>query len=542
MLKGARRTVKRAAGLTHLAITLAVVMLSLSCGGGGSSTNSGGGGGQTPSSLAISTAALPSGMQTVAYHQTIQATGGDAPFVWTVSSGALPHGVSLSTSSTNTVVIAGTPDTVQSASFSVQVKDATGHSATQQYIVAISKLVTAQFVQVQGQAPTDIIELQGLSAGPFNPVSWQRNTLNWIPDVRLPMLAPLSGQWQNIYAPWALQQSTGWRMFYGGWDGTATSNDRIYSVNTSDFLSFNNRTLVIDHGIFLHVNNGNVTQLSDGSMYMVGTTGIDNVIPGVANSKVAYFSSPDGNIWNGTPEPYSARLSDLITAIANDPNYPGWDFNGGNVLLRDGKAWVLYYSVGLYGGIDQVYRATSSSLPAFTKTGIAINTPHYANDVKKFTAGGKTWYLMALYVERVTTDPTPPVFTFSLSNDGITFGREKTLFAGAFGADKFIQTPSFVTKDNSVLGVLYGANPSDLLAATSQIFARWLQKKVVIADIDGAQVAIQGAYGPDRQWIPAPSSGSLTGNVTVYAEDGITPLGTGTLNLTSGQSYAVVLN
>jgi hypothetical protein len=196
---------------------------------------------------------------------------------------------------------------------------------------------------VPGQVPAGLAEIQGVSAGPFNPNYWQANTLNWVPDVRMPMFAALNtGPWQNIYAPWALEQSTGWRMFYGGWDGTATSNDRIYSVITSDFLSFNNRTLVIDHGDFLHVNNANASELPDGSIHMVCTTGIDNVIPGVGNSKVAYFSSPDGITWNGTPEPYSAQISDLITAIGNDPNYPGWDFNGGNVLLRDGNIWVLY--------------------------------------------------------------------------------------------------------------------------------------------------------------------------------------------------------
>jgi hypothetical protein len=198
--------------------------------------------------------------------------------------------------------------------------------------------------------------------------------------------------------------------------------------------------------------------------------------------------------------------------------------------------------VGIYGGIDKVFRATSSSLPTFTNTGVALSTPHYANDVKKFTVAGKSWYLLTLYVERVVSNPTPPVFTFSLSNDGIAFGPEQNLFAGASAADKFIQTPSFVTRGNSVLGVLYGANPTDLLAATSQIFARWLQKKMVITDSTGAQVSIQGAYGPDRQRIQTPSSGSLTGSIAVYAEDGITPLGRGTVDLGGAQSYTLVLN
>jgi len=211
-------------------------------------------------------------MATFAYNQTIQASGGVAPFVWTISSGSLPHGVTLAASTTNTVTIAGVPDTVENAVFSIQVKDAKNGSANQSYSVNISKLVSAQMQQVSGQAPAGVIEIQGLSAGPFNPESWQRNTLNWVPDVRIPMLAAqTTGPNQNIYAPWPLEQPNGWRLFYGGWDGTDDFNDRVYSATTPDFLSFVNRTLVIDHGAFQHVNNESVQQLPDGSMHMIST-------------------------------------------------------------------------------------------------------------------------------------------------------------------------------------------------------------------------------------------------------------------------------
>ena len=487
--------------------------------------------------ISIASSPLPNGMLTFAYSQKIQASGGVAPLTWRISSGSLPQGLSLASSSTNTATISGMPNAAQSATFSVEVTDSKSQTASQSYTITINNLGTAQLLP-QGQAPAGIIEIQGLSAGPFNPASWQRNTLNWVPDVRIPMLAPLTtGPWQNIYSPWALEQPNGWRMFYGGWDGTSTPNDRVYSVTTSDFLSFQNRILVIDNGDFQHVNNVNVTQLTDGSMHMICTVLVD---PN-SNDKPAYFSSPDGIRWNGTPEPYSAKLSDVVS-VANDPNYAGWDFNGGNVLLWDQNAWTFYYSVGIYGGIDQVYRATATAAPAFQKTGVALNTPHYSNDVKKFTVGGQSWYLMALYVERVAPDPTPPAFTFALSNDGNRFGSEQTLFSAASANDTFLMTPSFVTQGNNILGVLYGANPTDLGAATSQIFARWLQAKPVVTDGSGTIIASQGAFGPDRQWLQAPASGSLTGNIAVYAEDGITPLGRGSINLRGGRSYALVLN
>ena len=146
-------------------------------------------------------------------------------------------------------------------------------------------------------------------------------------------------------------------------------------------------------------------------------------------------------------------------------------------LLSEKTAWTLYYSVGIYGGIGQVYRATSIAPPVFQRTGVALNTLHYANDVKTFRRGGKTWYLMALYIERVATDSRPHHSPTALSNDGVQFGPEQALFGGAYPQDQFLVTPAFVTSGNSILGVLYGANPTDLLSATDQIFARWLQKK-----------------------------------------------------------------
>jgi hypothetical protein len=521
--------ISRRLKLIFLAGTLAI--LESRCGSGASTPPP-----PPPPNISIITASLPDGMVTFDYSQTIRANGGVAPFVWKVSSGTLPRDLSLGASSTGSVIISGMAGTAQTATFTIEVTDAKSQSASQAYTLNIKNLVSAQLQEVQGQVPGGTIEIQGLSAGSFNPSEWQQNTLNWVPDVRVPMLAPQPGPFQNIYAPWPLEQPNGWRLFYGGWDGADTSNDRVYSVTTSDFLTFNNRVLVIDHGEFLHVNNENVTQLPDGSMHMICTTAVNQS----SNDKPAYFSSPDGMTWNGTPEPYPAQFSDVVS-IPNDPNYLGWDFNGGNVLLWDGSTWTLYYSVGIYGGIEQVYRAASAAPPVFQRTGVALNTPHYANDIKKFTAGRKTWYLMVLYVEWVT-HIAPPSFSYSLSNDGVSFGQEQTLFGGAFPLDQYPITPAFLTKGDQILGVVYGAVPNTTDFPDAQIFARWLQKKPIITDFAGVQYSPQGGYGPDRQWFQAPQSGSITGTLSVYAEDGVSPLASGSVNVNAGKAYQLVLS
>jgi hypothetical protein len=80
-----------------------------------------GGGGNTPpvTPLSITTTTLPSGQTAVAYSTTLAATGGTAPYSWSVKTGTLPAGLKLSAAG----VIAGTPTTAGSTSVTVQVSD-----------------------------------------------------------------------------------------------------------------------------------------------------------------------------------------------------------------------------------------------------------------------------------------------------------------------------------------------------------------------------------------------------------------------------------
>jgi hypothetical protein len=386
---------------------------------------------------------------------------------------------------------------------------------------------TAVLQDTPGQANAETIEIQGLSAGDFNPVDWQNDTLNWVPDVREPMFVALdTSPYQNIYAPWPLEQSNGWRLFYGGWDGSDTPNDRVYSTTTSDFLSFANRMLVIDHGAFQHVNNVNVQQLPDGSMHMICTGG---TIDGL--SFPTYFSSPDGFTWNGSPEPYQAQLSDIVD-IQGYSNYQYGGFNGGNVLFWD-NSWILYFFDNNATN-SYVFRATGLSPKTVQFQGEVLATGRDPNAVVKFTVGG-TWYLMGL---------NTPGLTYSLSEDGITFGSEQTLFRSLGSFDTFIDSVSFVTHGTQLLGVLYAANAAPEQgppAASNQIYARWLQKQIVITDSSGVQYFSQGSYGPDRQWLQVPASSTLEGTVVVYAEDGRTLLGSSLVSLAAGKSYRLSL-
>lgn len=82
--------------------------------------------------VAITTTTLPDGTVGVAYSQTLEATGGTAPYTWAVFSGSLPDGLTLSTAG----VLSGTPTTVEVETFTVRVTDDV--SSTDDQILALT--------------------------------------------------------------------------------------------------------------------------------------------------------------------------------------------------------------------------------------------------------------------------------------------------------------------------------------------------------------------------------------------------------------------
>jgi hypothetical protein len=83
--------------------------------------------------LVISPSSLINGVSGTPYTQTFSATGGFPAYTFSLAAGSLPPGLTLAGG-----VLSGTPTTVGTFNFTIQVTDSASNSATQAFQVTIS--------------------------------------------------------------------------------------------------------------------------------------------------------------------------------------------------------------------------------------------------------------------------------------------------------------------------------------------------------------------------------------------------------------------
>jgi hypothetical protein len=88
-----------------------------------------------PAALAITASSLPAGSVGTAYLQALQASGGTAPYSWSIASGSLPAGLALAAA---TGTISGTPTAIGTSDFTVAVTDNANHTQSVATSIAVA--------------------------------------------------------------------------------------------------------------------------------------------------------------------------------------------------------------------------------------------------------------------------------------------------------------------------------------------------------------------------------------------------------------------
>ena len=329
-----------------------------------------------PASLKVTTTSLPNGTRSVAYSATLAATGGTTPLTWSVLSGTLPNGLTLSSSGT----VAGTPTTAGAFTFTVQVRDASGASASSTFslnIVTPAAPTVAITSPASGASVSGIINLTGTSSSVLGVNSVQ--------------IAVDGGAYSNAAgtANWTFALDTG-ALANGSHSLTARATDTAGTTSTSPAtgIVINNSGLATNCTLFASTsgndsNSGsspsapksfqgaaNAAQPGAVVCVMGGTynrTG--SFYPprsGTANAWIVYKAYGDGPVnfvYTGTSANWTAMFHTGNNAFPNGPSY--LEFNG---FTLDGQNQAVD---GVYCNGSHHLRILNNTIKNFGAAGIA---------------------------------------------------------------------------------------------------------------------------------------------------------------------------
>src|SRR5690349_13659300 len=133
------------------------------------------GGCSSPGSLRITSPSLPGGNLGSPYTATVIATGGTAPFMWSIESGSLTTGLSLGSSTARSVTITGPPTAQIDSNFTIMISDSKGSFSRQALNIVIGAPLplAVTTTKLPGGVPNQVYAATALQAsGGVPPFTW----------------------------------------------------------------------------------------------------------------------------------------------------------------------------------------------------------------------------------------------------------------------------------------------------------------------------------------------------------------------------------
>ena len=137
----------------------------------------------TAATLTITTASLPAGTVNTAYNQALAAAGGTTPYSWSVSSGTLPAGLTLSSAG----ALSGTPTAAGTFNFTVQATG--GGTATKDFSLTVNEAAPAGAVTITPadsatDVPTNTVVTARIGSGDIRTI-FNRDTFTLRPSTAI---------------------------------------------------------------------------------------------------------------------------------------------------------------------------------------------------------------------------------------------------------------------------------------------------------------------------------------------------------------------
>lgn len=121
-----------------------------------------------PTPVAVTTSSLATITNTVAYSQTLAASGGTGSYTWTRTSGTLPTGLSLASNG----VLSGTPSATGSFTFEVTATDTSSSSGAKSFTVNVANPVTVSTSSLPGATLNSAYSQSLAASGGTSTYTW----------------------------------------------------------------------------------------------------------------------------------------------------------------------------------------------------------------------------------------------------------------------------------------------------------------------------------------------------------------------------------
>ncbi|HVU15399.1 MAG TPA: DUF4082 domain-containing protein [Candidatus Didemnitutus sp.] len=448
-----------------------------------------------PQPLVISTNSLPDAVVAASYSSAVAVTGGTAPRTWSVTSGTLPTGVSLNSA---TGVLSGTPTTIGTYSFTVQVVDSSGSPQTVSKPLSITvtpplpvslwpNTATPQLADTGADASAELgVKFQSDIAGVITSVRFYKSAPNtgthtghlWASDGTLLASATFTNEtasgWQQVDfdTPVTIDANTIYVVSYHADGGhfSADSNYFATAVNTPPLHAPANGGAAGGQGVFIYsptpvfptntINASNYwvdVVFQPGLTATINLSGLSATYDGSAHAVSA--STVPSNLtvditYDGSPTAPTNAGSYTVMAAVDDLTYSGVVTN--TLVIAQASQAAPVISSGSEITIGDPYTATVSN------SGSAIGALSWSLGTGSTAAGAAidattgvvtstgvgTVVINATFAGDANNAPaTSGDFTLTVDPIATTFALDQTSFTynGSTQAPNIVPTPSNAT-------------------------------------------------------------------------------------------------
>ena len=384
--------------------------------------------GTTSPAPSITTTSLPNGEVSIAYSQTLGASGGSGTYSsWSITSGTLPVGLSLNSA---TGVISGTPTTTGTSSFTVQVADSLGGTGSEDLSITINAapgittttttVTSSENPSTYGNSVTFTATVSATSGTPTGTVYFTDGTTtlgsaiisSGQPTCTTSTLSVGTHSITAVYTGNAsfagststaltqtVNEATDWRAMDSG---TAPPLLAIWGSSATDVFA------VGSGGTILHYNGSAWSAMNSGTANQLsaiwGSSATDVFAVGLYGTILHY----DGTAWSAMDSGTPIGLSGVWGSSATDVFAVG---SGGIILHYDGTNWSAMDNGTTTDQLDRVWGSSSSDVFAVCFGGTIL---HYDGTNWSAMDSGTTDHLYGVWGSSATN-----VFVVGFGGTGV---------------------------------------------------------------------------------------------------------------------------